>query len=122
MPRPLLPFLLLLLTLPAFGQTDHSAMTMPGHGTMSSDMPHAQACADINARMHEGMNVAPTGDPDVDFVRGMIPHHRGAVEMAQFVLENGTDPEVRKLAADVIAAQNAEIEMMQAWLRARGIE
>ena len=103
--------------LPAGAQMDH-----PGHGMASSDLPHAQDWADINARMHEAMNVPPSGDADVDFIRSMIPHHQGAVEMAEYVLENGKDPEVRALAESVIAAQNEEIEMMEAWLKAMGVE
>lgn len=93
-----------------------------GHDMMDSDLPHAQAWADINARMHEGMAIAPSGDADVDFIRSMIPHHQGAVEMAEYVLEHGTDPEVRALAENIVATQEREIAMMREWLQARGVE
>ena len=64
------------------------------------------------------MAVPLTGDVDVDFVRGMIPHHQGAIDMAKVELEHGKDPAIRKLAEDVIKAQEAEIGQMQEWLKA----
>ena len=54
-----------------------------------------------------------TGDPDIDFLAMMIPHHEGAVEMARLILQHGNDPVTRKLAEDIIASQRVEIEGMQ---------
>jgi uncharacterized protein (DUF305 family) len=105
-----------LLALPALTEgTGHE-----GHA-MTGDMgPAALAFMEANSRMHDGMAIEYTGNADLDFIRGMIPHHQGAVDMARIVLEHGTDPEVRKLAEAVIAAQEAEIKWMQDWLAANG--
>jgi uncharacterized protein (DUF305 family) len=91
-----------------------------GHA-MTGDMgPSSMAFIEANDRMHKDMAIEYTGNADVDFVRGMIPHHQGAVNMAKIVLEHGQDPEVRKLAEGVIAAQEAEIKWMQDWLARNG--
>ena len=54
------------------------------------------------------------------FARGMLPHHRGAVDMAEVQLEYGKDPEMLQLAQEIIAAQQSEIEQMQNWIKANG--
>lgn len=66
------------------------------------------------ARMMQDMH-APgyTGNPDIDFLAMMIPHHEGAVEMARLELVHGRDPGTRRLAEDIIASQTVEIEGMK---------
>lgn len=94
-------------------------MSSMDHGAMH-DSPSSKAFAEANAKMHKDMAVPLTGNADVDFVQGMIPHHQGAIDMAKIVLEHGKDPEIRKLAEEVIAAQEGEIVMMKAWLAKNG--
>jgi uncharacterized protein (DUF305 family) len=88
--------------------------------TSAQDDPAVKAYTAAMQTMHKDMMVDYTGDADVDFVRGMIPHHQGAIDMAKVESAHGKDPEIRKLAEEVIAAREKEIAMMQAWLKARG--
>ena len=72
----------------------------------------------MNQMNQDMMAAAQYKDPDVAFAAGMLPHHIGAVKMAEVELKYGKDPEMRKLAEDIINAQQAEIEQMQKWLKA----
>lgn len=53
---------------------------------------------------------------DQEFLRQMIVHHEGAVDMAEMVIQKSQQPELRQMAQAIIAAQTAEIAQMKAWL------
>ena len=88
-------------------------MQMPSPSVNVS--PSTQAYQAAMHTMSEGMAAPYTGDADKDFVNGMIPHHQGAVDMAQVELKYGMDPQMRILARGIIASQNKEIALMKAW-------
>jgi len=68
-------------------------------------------------RMHDEMMIGMGyNDPDTAFAKGMLGHHRGAVEMAKIELKYGTDEAMRQLAQDVIMAQQTEIDTLNKWL------
>ena len=69
-------------------------------------------------KMHMAMGAIPrTGNSDVDFVRLMLPHHQAALDMAKTLLIYGKDPQMRRLAQEIITDQQLEIELMQRWLK-----
>lgn len=89
----------------------HDMKTMGADASESS-----KAFAEVNKKMHKDMTMEFTGNPDVDFAQGMIPHHQGAIDMAKVVLKYGKDPEMKKLAEEIIKAQDTEIAFMKGWL------
>ena len=69
-------------------------------------------------KMHMAMiAIGRSGNSDVDFVRLMIPHHQAALDMAKTQLLYGKDPQLRRLAQEIITDQQLEIELMQRWLK-----
>lgn len=68
-------------------------------------------------KMMEDMPMKFTGDADLDFMNQMRAHHQGAIDMAKIALANGKDTEVKKLAQDIVAAQESEIATINAWLK-----
>jgi uncharacterized protein (DUF305 family) len=84
------------------------------------DMMHGGSMNHGSGMDHSmSMDLGPAdADYDLRFVDAMTPHHQGAVEMAQEVLSKSQRPEMKKLAEDIIAAQNREIEQMKQWRQA----
>lgn len=98
---------------------DHSA-----HGNATASVsPSTKAFqASDEKMMQEMMGVPYTGDADKDFVSHMIPHHQGAVAMAEILLKHGKDPELRKMAREIIKAQATEIAFMKKWQARKGVK
>ncbi|MBP0596690.1 DUF305 domain-containing protein [Herbaspirillum sp. LeCh32-8] len=97
------------------------AAAKPPAFVASTAKPFDGLMGDAMNVMDYGMKQAPmNGNADHDFVTMMLPHHQGAVDMAKAVLLYSQDPEIRNLALGVIAEQNNEIQVMQAWLKRHG--
>jgi hypothetical protein len=106
-----------------FGHTvDAPPVAGAAHGAGGSPASGATAAYEASmARMHGDMLAGVRHpDPDVAFVRGMLAHHQAVVDMARIELQYGKDDANRKLAAEIIATQQREIDQMQAWLKQRG--
>lgn len=116
-----LAFALVALAPPAGAEGAHDRHAM-AHETPAPDpkaTTYAASVAKAMERMHAGMTTAPTsGDPRRDFLSQMIPHHRGAVDMARAALLATDDPEIRNLAQSIIVEQQYEIDLMTRLLAA----
>jgi uncharacterized protein (DUF305 family) len=65
------------------------------------------------ARMMEGMHVEPSGNVDRDFVTMMVPHHQGAIDMAVAEIRYGSNPQLKRIAQEIIVDQQQEIAAMR---------
>lgn len=79
--------------------------------------PTNTAMPEMDMKSHDAMMQGiMDSDPDVAFAKGMIPHHQGAIDMANTELKMGKDKEMLQLAKQIKSAQDPEIKQMQAWL------
>ncbi|KVJ82573.1 CopM family metallochaperone [Enterobacter asburiae] len=117
-------FVILMLSLPAIS-AEHSEMKMSDISSSASASASASSSSSSSSQeymsgmkgMHDKMMAAvKESDPDKAFAKGMVAHHEGAIAMAETELKYGKDPEMRKLAQDIIKAQKGEIEQMNTWL------
>lgn len=88
-----------------------AAAAAPAQHSFNDDMTEAMMS------MHMAMNQPYSGNPDRDFASMMIPHHQGAIDMAQLELRYGKDPRLRRLAEEIIVTQQQEIAVMQLVLK-----
>jgi uncharacterized protein (DUF305 family) len=110
----ILSILVLTLTPVEWGQDSHSHT-----GASTPESKWSELVGSMHV-MHAAMaSVRPSGDNDADFVRLMLPHHQAAIDMAKTQLAYGQDPQMRRLAQEIITDQQSEIELMQLWLRQR---
>ena len=100
--------------------TGHAMGGMPAGTAHAADTPSSRAYMRAMSDMDAGMATPMTGNADIDFMRGMLAHHEGAIAMAKVELEFGKDPQARALAETIIKAQEAEITVMKAWLAKNG--
>lgn len=94
--------------------TDHSNAT--DHG-MNSEIMNA-----MNGSMERTKSMKMSGDFDHDFAMMMIEHHQSAIDMAQVELSKGTDPALKKMAENIIAAQKSEIAEFKRILNTHEVE
>jgi uncharacterized protein (DUF305 family) len=79
----------------------------------TQDAPFLAETGTAMARMMSAMKVKPSGDADADFVAMMVPHHQGAIAMAQAQLRHGHNEQLRRMAQEIIVTQRQEIAAMQ---------
>ena len=93
-------------------------------GAMAASSAMASGAMDMKAMMKDmggKMTSMPmSGDPDIDFAMMMRMHHQGAIDMANAELSNGKDPQMKKMAQAIVAAQKKEIAQFDAYLAKHG--
>lgn len=96
----------------------HTAETSPLDTEKSTDLSPLELYLSeqdaIMTDMMEQMAVEPSGNASIDFLKGMIPHHQSAIDMAESYLNHGgSNPVLKELAENIISTQSDEIDQMQ---------
>ena len=99
----------------AFAMWQHDTHTT--QHSQSNDVQWNQLMASMSNMDLAMASIKPSGDVDVDFVRLMLPHHQAAIDMARTELLYGTDPQMRRLAQEIVTDQQSEVEVMKVWLK-----
>jgi uncharacterized protein (DUF305 family) len=94
-------------------RADDIAPKDPAAAKTTAEAPFLAENAAAMDRMMADMDVKPTGDVDADFVAMMIPHHQGAIDMAQAYLRYGTNEQLKRIAQEIIVDQQQEIAAMR---------
>lgn len=84
--------------------------------TAASESAYMKEYNKMMHSMHKDMMVKPTGNDELDYLRQMIPHHKGAIDMSMAILKVAKDPELIKLANMIITEQKKEIAQMKAMM------
>ena len=98
-------------TMPAMAPHAHSGMSRAALTEAEAQFLAANEVA--MSKMMADMSVAPMGDIDRDFVAMMVPHHQGAIDMAQIILRYGKNEQLKRLAQEIIVTQQQEIAAMR---------
>jgi len=95
---------------PATQQTAHAP------GGVTANAPYWDGLMESMTRMHAAMSsTRPSADADTDFIALMLPHHQAAIDMARIQLTFGKDPQLRRLAQEIVTDQESEIQLMKLW-------
>jgi uncharacterized protein (DUF305 family) len=98
---------------PAMQPHAHPTSTAPSAAADAAESQFLAANEEAMSKMMADMTVAPTGDIDRDFVAMMVPHHQGAIDMAQIILRYGKNEQLKRLAQEIIVTQQQEIAAMK---------
>jgi uncharacterized protein (DUF305 family) len=90
-----------------------TAMLAAAHAATSQETAFLAENQSAMDKMMAGMDIKPTGDIDHDFTAMMIPHHQGAIDMAQAELRYGQNEQLRRIAQEIIVEQQQEIVAMR---------
>jgi uncharacterized protein (DUF305 family) len=115
--RKLSQFAILLVVLSLAGTSSPQAAGHPEADNGGNGMAWVHLVKSME-KMHGDVSLGKSSrDNDVDFVRLMVPHHQAAIDMAKTELLYGKDPQMRRLAQEIITDQQSETELMQLWLQ-----